>query len=370
MISYPPPEFEQQKSEILQRYQILRGDSAHDAVCLADSIAMSMCVPLVHVALYQRYRDRYRCSHGLCDFSDADIKTYFSRMHLAQGPFQVADIEAEDYFQSETCGLILPNFHALAGIPLTDPHGKRFGTLCVADDKVREFSTEEMRMLAGFARVVSNDICVRSAAHYAVGDLLQLEKEKCELFELATIDPLTKALNRRSFEKFANREVARMKREKLSLASLMLDIDHFKSVNDTHGHAVGDQVIAKFVSVITDCVRQEDLVGRLGGEEFAVVLVEANAEQAENVANRIRNTIKQFSFPGASGPFSIACSIGVSEPTAKDHDILCSLSRADEALYIAKQTGRDRVIVKRAGPKYPSFVPETANQNTPDRPAA
>lgn len=362
MISYPPPEFEQQKSEILQRYKILRGDSAHDAVCLADTISSALRVPVVHAAVYKKYQERYRCSHGLCEYPEEDVEMFFALTHLAQGQFNAADIQKEDYFHKQTGNLDLPEFHALAGVPLTDPFGKRFGTLCIADEEIREFDEHQLQMLAGFARVVSNDICVRSAAHYAVGDLLQLEKEKCELFELATIDPLTKALNRRSFERFANREVARMKREKLNLATLMLDIDHFKSVNDRHGHAIGDQVIAKLVSVVTKCVRQEDLVGRLGGEEFAVVLIDANAEQANVVANRIRNTIKQFEFPGSTGPFSITCSIGVSEPTPYDEDIQCSLQRADEALYEAKKTGRDKVVVNHRAPSTPSTPIEPSTE--------
>lgn len=344
MISYPPPVFEQQKSEILQRYRILRGDSAHDAVCLADTMAVALRVPFVYVALYKRYRERYRCAHGLEAYSAEAIETYLARVHLAQSVFQVPDIESEEFFTVEEHIKDLPKVKSLAGIPLADPHGKKFGTLCIADSSAREFTDEDLQLLSGFARVVSNDICVRSAAHYAVGDLMRLEEEKCELFDLATVDPLTKALNRRSFDRFAAREFARFQRDNSQIATLMLDIDHFKSVNDQHGHAIGDQVIAKLVSVITNCVRQEDLVGRLGGEEFAIVLVEANASNANCVANRIRNAVKQVSFPSPNGPFSITCSIGISEPAACDEDITWSLQRSDEALYEAKETGRDRAI--------------------------
>lgn len=370
MISYPPPIFEQQRTEVLQRYRVLRGDQAHDAACLADLVAASLKVKFVHVGLYKRYRARYQCSRGFSDYPTDDVETYFARMHLSQGLFQTDDIDTEEYFQSETYGLTLPDFKSLAGIPLTDPHGKRFGTLCIAAEDNRTFDPDELNLLSSFAHVVSNDICVRSAAHYAVEDLLQLEREKCELFELATIDPLTNALNRRSFERFANREIARMKRDQVQLSTLMLDLDHFKDVNDKHGHAVGDQVIAKFVSVITKCVRQEDLVGRLGGEEFAVVLIETNVSDAEIVAKRIGNTIKQFEFPGVTGPFSITCSIGISEPTIEDESIASSISRADEALYIAKQTGRDRTVIKHAGPKYPYFNDQDRAPKQADRPSA
>lgn len=346
MISYPPPNFEQQKSEVFQRYKILRGDHAHDAVCLADTIAMALRVPYVFVALYKRYREKYFCAHGFAPDMIEDAETFFACAHLAQGTFFVDDVQSEDFFAQHANDLRLPGFRSLAGVPISDPHGKKFGTLCIADDVEREFSADERRLLSGFGRVVSNDICVRSAAYYAVGDLVQLEKDKCDLFELATLDPLTHALNRRSFEKFAHREFSRFQRESNRLSVLMLDIDHFKSVNDTHGHAIGDQVIAKLVSVVTKCLRVEDLVGRLGGEEFAVVLVETDGAQAEAVANRIRNEIKQVEFPGSTGPFSITISIGLSEPVPYDKNISSALNRADEALYMAKQTGRDRVIVK------------------------
>ena len=198
-------------------------------------------------------------------------------------------------------------------------------------------------MLSSFGRVVSNDICVRSAARYAVRDLVELEHEKCDLFELATIDPLTKALNRRAFMRFSERELSRFKRDHSQLATLMLDIDHFKSVNDEYGHATGDQVLSKMVSIASSVLRQEDLVGRLGGEEFAIVLVDSDATAAMKVAERIRQAIKQVKFPSDAGPFNVSVSIGVSEPFYSDGSIDKALERADTALYAAKRNGRDRV---------------------------
>jgi len=344
MISYPPPVFEQQKSEILQRYKILRGDKAHDAVSLGDSISAALKVPFVYVALYKRYRERYRCEHGLNAFYEDHIDAYFARTHLSQGPFFVEDVSEEEYFCAQAEGLDIPSFKFVAGVPLTDPHGKRFGTLCVASEDAREFSAADLQLLTAFGGVVSNDICVRSAAHYAVGDLLRLEQEKCELFELATIDPLTKALNRRSFEKFANREFARFLREKTYFTTLMLDIDHFKRVNDEHGHAVGDQVIAKFVSVITKCVRQEDLVGRLGGEEFGILMPYSTVPELKLRAEAIRQRIAAAPCSYAGEDIQVSASIGVGIAHARD-SVSSVLSRADNALYEAKDQGRDRIVV-------------------------
>lgn len=345
MISYPPPKFEEQKSEILQRYQILSEDESTNPICLADTIALAMHTPFVIAALNRRYRQWYHCDHGLGAYPEADLQTYFARTHLSQAQFDVPDLAAEEFFSNHTLGLKIPNFGSLAGVPLMDPNGKRFGTLCVADRGKRDWTEQELNLLASFGRVVSNDICVRSAARYAVLDLIDLEREKCDLFELATIDPLTKALNRRAFMRFSERELARFKRDNGSLATLMLDIDHFKQVNDVHGHATGDKVLSKMVSIAAGVLRQEDLIGRLGGEEFAIVLVDSSAEAAMTVADRIRQAIKQVKFPSETGPFNVSVSIGVAEPLLNEASITDALERADAALYKAKSNGRDRVEI-------------------------
>ncbi|MEM9842091.1 MAG: sensor domain-containing diguanylate cyclase [Pseudomonadota bacterium] len=343
MISYPPPKFEEQKSEILQRYHILSDDHSTHALCLAESIAATLRTPYVIAALNRRYRAWYNCAHGFEAASSSDLQTYFARMHLSQVRFDVADAQDEPFFTNHTSDLDIPQFGALAGVPLMDPNGKRFGTLCVADDQARQLSESDLNILSSFGRVVSHDICLRSAARYAVRDLIELEHEKCDLFELATIDPLTKALNRRAFMRFSARELARFNRDNSKLATLMLDIDHFKQVNDVHGHAMGDNVLAKMISVASSVLRQEDLIGRLGGEEFAIVLVDTDAAGAKQVAERLRLAIKQVQFPSEAGPFHVSVSIGISEPVFAEGSIDHALERADAALYQAKRNGRDRV---------------------------
>ena len=361
MISYPPPKFEEQKSEILQRYQILCEDQSVGALCLADTVAMALRTPFVIAALNRRYRSWYHCEHGFAAYPAADVQSYFARMHLSQSRFDVADMGEESFFLSHTSGLNLPDMKALAGVPLMDPNGKRFGTLCIADREARQFTETELNLLASFGQLVSNDICVRSAARYAVRDLVELEQEKCDLFELATIDPLTKALNRRAFMRFTERELNRFKRDNTRLSALMLDIAHFKSVNDVHGHAVGDRVLTKMVSVAAGVLRQEDLIGRLGGEEFAIVLVDSDVIAAAKVADRIREAIKQVKFPSESGPFNVTVSIGVSEPFFAEHSINDVLERADGALYEAKRTGRDRVIIAPENKSAPLVQTPTKN---------
>jgi len=361
MISYPAPKFEEQKSEILQRYQILSEDHSAGPLCVADSIALALGTPFVIAALNRRYRQWYLCEHGTDGYSGADLQTYFARMHLSQTRFDVADIGEEAFFSSNIQGLEIPQFKSMAGVPLTDPNGKRFGTLCIADTEIRQMTDAELTLLSSFGRLVSNDICVRSAARYAVRDLIELEHEKCDLFELATIDPLTKALNRRAFMRFSERELARFKRDNGQLSALMLDIDHFKQVNDVHGHAAGDKVLSKMVSIASSVLRQEDLIGRLGGEEFAIILVDSDVEAAARVADRIRLAIKQVKFPSETGPFNVSVSIGVSEPLYNEASINDALERADAALYRAKRSGRDRVELATENVSVPGDVLQNMN---------
>ena len=155
--------------------------------------------------------------------------------------------------------------------------------------------------------------------------------------------PLTKALNRRAFYRFAEREVLRSSRHCKPMSAVMFDIDHFKKVNDVHGHAVGDEVLTQLVSCVTRNIRDEDLLGRLGGEEFALVLPETETSKAALLANRQREAVSELRFSGKDGKFNVSISAGVSEPTLRELDIVATLERADQALYVAKQNGRNRV---------------------------
>ncbi|MEM9989970.1 MAG: GGDEF domain-containing protein, partial [Pseudomonadota bacterium] len=178
---------------------------------------------------------------------------------------------------------------------------------------------------------------------YAVRDLIEAEEDKCTLYDLAMTDPLTTALNRRAFFRFSEKEVRRANRHGLELSVLMLDIDHFKQVNDVHGHNAGDEVLKKLIQTLVKGVREEDLIGRLGGEEFALVLPETGPATAAMLANRLRHDVKKLQFLSPAGPFNITISVGVSEPFDGDTNIQHALERADKALYEAKKNGRDRV---------------------------
>jgi diguanylate cyclase (GGDEF)-like protein/PAS domain S-box-containing protein len=179
-------------------------------------------------------------------------------------------------------------------------------------------------------------------------DITERKQMEAELQKLAAFDALTGCLNRRHFFDLAAKEFERTLRYQKNLSLIMLDIDHFKQVNDTHGHAVGDQILKMMGTQIRAEVRGEDLVGRYGGEEFVLLLVETNLDTALIAAERLRSSVEKLSVNGGSGPVSITISVGVSS-LREETDMELLLKAADDALYAAKVSGRNRVCAAESG---------------------
>lgn len=171
-----------------------------------------------------------------------------------------------------------------------------------------------------------------------------LRKARNEMEKLATIDALTGIYNRMYLEKILDREHKRVDRYESELSIIMVDIDFFKRINDTHGHLTGDAVLIKFAETIKDNVRDTDIVGRWGGEEFLIISPEININQAENLSNKIRNIVEHLSFPESE---KITSSFGVAQ-YKKGESITKTISRADKALYKAKELGRNQVVTDYA----------------------
>lgn len=163
---------------------------------------------------------------------------------------------------------------------------------------------------------------------------------------LADQDQLTGVPNRRAFLEAAHAQMSRLQREQLPCAVLMLDIDYFKRVNDCHGHAAGDAVLRQFGHVLRECLRSHDIMGRLGGEEFAVLLPRTTLEEAQRVADRIRQRLLDtpIALEHLKAPLRCTVSVGLAAeaPTVSSLDAL--LGRADAGLYAAKAHGRNIVV--------------------------
>jgi diguanylate cyclase (GGDEF)-like protein/PAS domain S-box-containing protein len=175
-------------------------------------------------------------------------------------------------------------------------------------------------------------------------DITERKHLEEQLKQLATTDPLTGCYNRRHFFELGERELQRSRRYGRPLSALMLDIDHFKKINDTYGHPVGDKVLIAMTETCLSTLRKSDIFGRIGGEEFAILFVEADLENAVNLAERIRNAVSEITIPTETASVSFTVSIGVSEREQDDVSLAEILKRADDALYRAKNTGRNRVM--------------------------
>ena len=177
-----------------------------------------------------------------------------------------------------------------------------------------------------------------------VSDRIRMEEE---LKKLAAIDPLTGADNRRSFLQRLHDEISRSRRYETPLSLIMLDIDHFKNINDSFGHIAGDDALKGLAATCREALRSTDILGRLGGEEFAVVLPHTGADAAFDTADRLRVRLGQSIFNTESGPVNFTVSAGVTELRPDEESIEKLIMRADQALYRAKNNGRNRVEIER-----------------------
>ncbi|MBE0614306.1 MAG: GGDEF domain-containing protein [Burkholderiales bacterium] len=179
---------------------------------------------------------------------------------------------------------------------------------------------------------------------------IEIEKLRAELARLAMIDPLTATLNRRAFMLEYERELSRCAREKTGLALAIFDLDHFKDVNDTHGHLVGDEVLRRVADVLRASLRGHDVLGRYGGEEFVLLMPGADAAAAQAGTERVRLAVgeRPIEVGRLSIPVMLSAGVAVFGIDGSDQETL--LRSADAALYRAKRGGRNRVVAAHTAP--------------------
>jgi two-component system cell cycle response regulator len=226
--------------------------------------------------------------------------------------------------ESYTYVLLLTSKHAQSDVV----HGLEAG----ADDYIaKPFDPQELRVRL---RTGKRILCL----------LEQLTAAREALRELAAHDTLTGLWNHSSIIDLLNTEINRAERQGASVGLILVDLDHFKSINDTHGHLVGDHVLREAASVMSSSVRPYDAVGRLGGEEFLVVLPGCDQINAVSHAERLRLALNRIVVNAPSGPLQFTASFGVTVVGPEAHaDAQTAIRSADSAMYAAKHAGRDRV---------------------------
>ncbi|MBS1213809.1 MAG: putative histidine kinase [Proteobacteria bacterium] len=194
-----------------------------------------------------------------------------------------------------------------------------------------------------------------------IQDITDRKELEWKLEQEAHTDPLTGCANRRYFLEVAGHELARSRRYARELSVLMLDLDHFKAINDLHGHQVGDRTLQTLAQVCRAILREEDMMGRFGGEEFAILLLETGSEKAFEVGERLCRAVAAAEVPlDGKPPLRFTTSVGVATLANSDRRIDTLLGRADQALYEAKGAGRNRVVAAGPVPLLPDFSHQSA----------
>jgi len=174
-------------------------------------------------------------------------------------------------------------------------------------------------------------------------DITEYKKLEQDLQILCRTDPLTTAANRRAFNEILSQEFSRFKRSQKEYALIMIDLDHFKSINDQHGHSVGDQVLIEVTERCKDNIRVHDILARLGGEEFCILLPYTETKQAQKVAERLREKIEIKPIIVDGLRVKVTISVGISLVSTCDEDGHQAMERADQKLFQAKESGRNQI---------------------------
>jgi diguanylate cyclase (GGDEF)-like protein len=281
-----------------------------------------LAVPVATVTLVDRDRQWFKARRGMEQSETPRAVSFCTHTIQQRDPLIIENALADPRFADSPLVVGPPYVRSYAGIPLRTPEGYNVGALCAMDTRPRRFSPADIAILSNFANIVCDEL---------------------ELRLIAQVDHLTGALTRRGFVDQAQREMERTLRYGRASSLIMIDVDHFKRVNDTYGHSIGDQVLKQIASLAETTLRPCDLFGRLGGEEFALLMPETSGAAALVVAERLRNTIAEHPMTlHGGGTIHVTASFGVAELSTSFSTLTAWLDRADTMLYAAKSGGRNR----------------------------
>lgn len=316
----------------LDRLEVLDTFEEQSFENIVTLVQQVLHVPMCAVSLIDRNRQWFKARRGLGVSETARDISFCTHAIQGEEPFIVKDAALDARFADNPLVTGDPYIRSYAGIPLRTPDGYNVGTLCAIDTSPREFPEHEVAILENFAKVVVDEL---------------------ELRQIASTDVLTGAFSRRAWLEKARPEIKRAERYGRPLSVMIMDIDRFKSVNDTYGHPVGDIVIKRLAELAMQAIRDSDAFGRFGGEEFVVLLPETKLSEALILAERIRIAFSEIEIEALQGIRS-SISIGLTERYGGEMELDPLLERADRALYEAKNSGRNRSVSDSSQQKEPS----------------
>ena len=319
----PPDEIE--RLQALYRYDVL-DTPAEEVFDRITRVASALAeVPICLISLIDGDRQWFKSKVGLDVRETPRSISFCGHALLEDGHFIVSDATKDARFADNPLVTGGPGIRYYMGIPLEVPEGPKIGTLCVIDREPRELSESTKACLHDLAMMVVREMELRMAA---------------------TADALTGALNRRMSLRLISQETSRCARNPGQTFSFaMLDLDRFKAINDTWGHDAGDLVLESVARACHSCLRGQDTLFRLGGEEFGILFTDTPMAEAAEAAERIRAFLADQSILIGTEMISVTASIGVAEHREDDVAPPALVARADKALYEAKNQGRNRVQV-------------------------
>ncbi len=309
------PKNEQARLSTLRSLQILDSDPEERFDCITRVSQKAFDVPIALVSLVDANRQWFKSKQGLdADETPRDI-SFCGHAILGDEVFVVEDASKDERFADNPLVTGEPNIRFYAGCPLKYLDGNSLGTLCIIDRKPHSPSPEELATLKDLAYMVEREIAG---------------------VQMATRDELTDVYNRRGFQMLAEHCMNVAERTHSPLSLLFFDLDKFKQVNDTYGHAEGDRILVDFATQAQSAFRDSDVFGRLGGDEFVAVLNGTSKAQAERIVERIRATINQFN-QNYDHDRAIAFSCGVVQYDEAQHKSIDDLlADGDSAMYADK----------------------------------
>lgn len=306
-------------------------------------------VPATFVSLVDLNRDFYKSAfvfgEPLTSTRQLEERTFCQYAITTEEPLIIDDVTTELVFRDVPSVLSL-GVRAYVGIPLVTEDGQVIGSFCAVDFKPKHWTERDIDILSDLARSTMREIELRSLIQESASTNLRLVEQMQKVNELnhrlevlTTTDALTGINNRRAFEHSLAQELALVERRSTPLSLVIVDVDHFKMINDTYGHAAGDKVLQSIAALLTKTARNVDVVARIGGEEFAVILPNTDETSALTIAERMRAAVANEVW------LNTPLTISLGTATLSSHEDASSLFvRADKAMYAAKANGRNRVV--------------------------
>lgn len=347
MIEAPIPANESTRLAALRKTQLLDTPLEERFERITRLVCRLLDVPTASISLVDETRQWFKSVQG-SDLTETPRKVAFcSHTILSDEILVVPDATDDVRFSDNPLVTGSENVKFYAGHPLKAADGSRVGVLCAIDHKPRGFSEQDRETLRDLAALAEAELNAKTMVDTQNELLSQLDVER----RRALIDPLTRLWNRDGIMEILKREHARALRSKAHLGILMADIDFFKRINDTHGHPVGDAVLRDVAKRLLTSVREYDAVGRVGGEEFLVVMpFKPGFAGVDAIATRVCQRVGDTAVPTSAGLLSLTISIGGVDETVdftSDTDEL--IKKADDALYRAKELGRNRTEIIMSG---------------------